>query len=132
MLRNTLLSLMLSGICGIACAAHSVLTINETDFPSTAMINNSHCSSDIPGGSGITEPHSQNSISGWMVGLACMGSPNNQCTAEIYLDRACKGMPIGTVVFDTTNGYISKQMTSTDYNIDVVDGFTFILKKANA
>ena len=129
MLRNTLLTLLVSGISGIACAAHDVLTINETDFASTAFMNNSQCSSNIPGGSGITEAHNKSQISGWMVGLACMGN-SNHCVAEIYLDRDCKGTPIGTVIFDTTSGFISKQMTDPNYNIDVVDGFTFILKKS--
>ena len=128
MIRKTLLALMVSGIGSVACAAHDLTTINNTDFSSTAYINHRSCSSSIPGGDGVTAPHSTKTIAGFLVGLACLGN-SSSCSADIFLDNDCKGTPIATVILDTNSGVKSIQMLSSEYQITSSDPFTFTLAK---
>lgn len=128
MLNKVLGVFLLSSFCGLANAAHDLTTINDTDFYSTAYINHRSCSSSIPGGEGITPPHGKKTVSGFLVGLACMGNSSN-CNADIYLDDDCHGKPIATVILDTSTGVKSIQMLSNDYIISTTDNFTFTLSK---
>jgi hypothetical protein len=76
---------------------------NNTDLPSTSVINGSICSNFLPGNVGITQPHSTNNVPGVTVHSACWANREN-CRAVIYMTPDCSGPVIGTVVISTTSG----------------------------
>jgi hypothetical protein len=67
--------------------AFSLELQNNTDFPSTSKIGTT-CSAMIPGGKGITLPHSHNSIPGFLVKSVC-GFTATTCQAEVYMTNNC-------------------------------------------
>ncbi|MES2217012.1 MAG: hypothetical protein V4501_01235 [Pseudomonadota bacterium] len=94
----------------LAMATATLVIHNNTDYPSTSIINGGICSSFLPAGIGITEPHSTNSVPGVTVHSACWANREN-CSAVIYLTQDCSGASIGTVVLSTTSGVKSISAT---------------------
>jgi hypothetical protein len=76
---------------------------NNTDLPSTSIINGGLCSNILPGGAGITQPHSTNVVPQAIMNAACWVNRDN-CTADIYLTDNCTGDKEGRVVISTTSG----------------------------
>ena len=87
--------------------AQAELTIhNNTFHPSTTMINpqsgHKKCSNTISY-YGITPPHSDNTIPGPIVYVACLGH-QHPCKAAVYMTDDCSGEVVADVTFDLDEG----------------------------
>ncbi len=109
--------------------AGSALTIvNNTNQPSTSVINGGACSSKIPipGLKGVTDPHSTNVIAAPLVGLVC--NHKSPCFADVYMTDNCSNgganPVIATIVLDLNSGIQSVTMKdASSYSISY-SGFT--------
>ena len=90
--------------------------INNTDAPSTSVINGGFCSSFIPNGTGITQPHSTNVVSDRVVKGACWINEKN-CVADVYMTKDCSGPVVAKVTLNTFEGIKSVESSSTAYTI---------------
>jgi len=112
-----LLSLSLTGIPFLA---HAELRINNhSNSDSTAVINNGTCSSSALGAAGITEAHSTNTVSDFIIWYTCRSSPHD-CRADVYMTRDCYASgasKVASVVFDTQIGIKSIDNFSDKYLI---------------
>ena len=82
-------TLVVSGLPVLANAL-SLVTQNDTNFPSTVKITTSIkklCSSQIP--NGVTPPHKSLVTPQSNVNMICMGSPNHHCMANLYASANC-------------------------------------------
>jgi hypothetical protein len=104
--------------------ADNLVIHNNTDFPSTSIINDGVCSNFLPGGVGITQPHSTNTVPSVTVHSACWADREN-CHATIYITTDCTGPAIAKVVLSTKTGVKSIEMLS-NYSI-VANGFEVTL-----
>jgi|SRR3990167_2091461 len=97
---------LIAGLClsvGLLPLAHASLTIdNQTDYYSTAKLNGAACST-ILGDTGITKPHSVNTVSDLNVGIGCIMNKKN-CKAELYMTNNCSGNVVAIIMFDTSKG----------------------------
>ena len=118
----------IAGLClsvGFLPLAHASLTIdNQTDFSSTAILNNATCST-ILGSEGVTKPHDVNTVSDAKVALGCILNRSN-CTAKLYMTDNCKGDVVAVVTFDTGKGI--KSIENKNVNGFVVSGSGFSAK----
>lgn len=113
LLRKTLLAV---GLSCLASFANAGLTItNNTDFPSTAIINNGACST-ILGKEGTTQPHSTNTVGDTTIKLACIAKPSN-CSAVLYMTKDCKGDAAADIIFDTKTGIKDIKNKGTIYKV---------------
>lgn len=115
-----------SGILASSAALANPLTIvNNTSEFSTSVTNNTFCSSRIPGGSGITKPHSTNVVSDFSLRLACTGHLDN-CKSEVYMTDNCTGPKVAEVDFSVYTGIKNVialdpryNMTGTGFNAQI-------------
>ena len=124
-LKRTMLSSALGLLALPALAMADNLVIhNNTDFPSTSIINDGVCSNFLPGGIGITQPHSTNTVPSVTVHSACWADREN-CRATIYITNDCSGPAIAKVVLSTKTGVKSIEMIGS-YSI-IANGFDVTL-----
>src|SRR3990167_1148962 len=101
MIKKCILGLCLS--VGLLPLAHAGLNItNNTDKPSTAVINNGPCSTML-GEHGTTQPHTTNSVPDGIIKLACL-IHTSDCKANLYMSDNCSVSVIANIVFDTKKG----------------------------
>jgi hypothetical protein len=108
--------------------AFSLELQNNTNLPSTSKINGT-CSSMIPGGSGITKPHSHNSISGFLVKSVC-GFTAKTCKAEVYATENCDASgaaKIADMVLDLVHGGITPSNIQPGYTFTSPGAFAVTL-----
>jgi hypothetical protein len=124
-LKRTILSSALGLLAMPALAlANNLVIHNNTDFPSTTVINDGVCSNFLPGGVGITQPHSTNTVPSVTVHSACWADREN-CRATIYITNDCTGPVIAKVVLSTKSGVKSIEMLGS-YSI-IANGFEVTL-----
>jgi hypothetical protein len=109
---GTGLGLLLTPMLALAA---EVTIHNNTDQPSTSIINNGICSSYLPGGIGVTQPHSVNTIPSVTVYSACWADRDN-CKADIYMTSDCSGPLIGKVTLSVSEG-VKDIVVYGDYSI---------------
>ena len=77
---------------------------NNTDLPSTSILNHGACSTSLPGGIGITYPTKGGAphiIPAFSIKVACLTNAGS-CAADIYMTDHC-GAPdqkVATVIFN--------------------------------
>lgn len=103
--------------------ADSLTIVNNTDFYITSTVNGSICSATMPGGYGITPPHSTKSIPSLAVIAACGLSHQHDCKADIHLSNDCSGPAVGSAIFDTSKGILQAGANDAKYRI-TYSGFT--------
>jgi hypothetical protein len=124
MFTKMIKSILVIAGCSLGVSAHASLTINnQTKLDSTAIIEGGMCSKDLPGGGGITKAGTSNTISDFIIGLACWNNPK-ECHAEVYMNDSCTGPHIASVVFNSKTGEIKYTMNSPDgdgYKVETGD-----------
>lgn len=109
---KTLRSLMLTGAFilntwSLSTYASNITVTNNTNFPGTAKLGNSPCSSSrsAAGSRGIIQPHEQNFvISEFAIGYFCLWS---NCDAHVYASTNCSGPEVMTVTVNASDGIVS-------------------------
>jgi hypothetical protein len=97
--------------------AHAELVIdNDTNQPSTSIINSGFCSTTILGDDGITPAKTKKTIPDWQIDLACIGDTDN-CRADVYMTNDCTGDVITSVIFSTSTGIKSVTTPINGYTI---------------
>src|SRR3989338_7449629 len=98
MIKKCILGLCLS--VGLLPLAHAGLNItNNTDKPSTAVINNGPCSTFL-GEHGTTQPHTTNHVPDLVIKFACLKHVSD-CVANLYMSNNCSGSVVATIIFHT-------------------------------
>lgn len=113
----------------VSAFADALTLTNNTNFTITSTINPSSggiCSSSMPGGLGITPPHSTKTIPALAVMAACGISHQHDCQAAIHMTADCTGPAVAIVNFDTSKGIMSVQPIDTNYKITGT-GFTAVV-----
>ncbi len=130
----------LSALLGVlvlpmSALADSLTIVNNTDSYITSTVNpdtkGSICSSTMPGGYGITPPHSAKSIPSLAVMAACGISHQHDCKADIHLSSDCSGAAIGRALFDTSKGILEAGTNDVKYRI-TYSGFTATIDPISA
>ncbi len=130
------LSVVLSALAlPMSALADSLTIVNNTNAYITSTVNpgtsGSLCSSSMPGGYGITPPHSTKSIPSLAVVAACGFSHQHDCKADIHLSNDCSGPAIGRAMFDTSKGILEAGSNDTNYHI-TYSGFTATIDPISA
>lgn len=107
------------GLCLSAAPvfAQALTIVNNSNSPSTSIINNGICSSQL-GSDGVTQPHTTHVVNDKIIALACFANPSN-CKADVYMTNNCSGPLVATAVFDTKNGMKSIKNFSDKYKFTI-------------
>lgn len=100
-----------------AALANDLVIQNNTNYYSSSVINGGMCSSNIPGGSGVTAPHSRNVVKDFIMRTACFQNSSN-CQADVYMTNNCTGQIIATVFYDVNNGIKSITVKDSSYFVN--------------
>jgi len=130
MKKKTVISLILAGLSMVPFYAYAndLIISNNTNFPSTSVINHGLCSTILKE-AGVVKPHEQNHVvPGDKVKWACTIFPSN-CQADVYLTDNCQGPLIASVTFDVNSGIKSTVIKDAKYKV-VGSGFNITLNPA--
>ncbi len=123
-------SLILAGLSMVSFSAQAndLLISNNTDLPSTSVINHGLCSTILKD-AGVVKPHEQNHIvPSDKVKWACTIFPSN-CQADVYLTNNCQGPLIASVTFDVNSGIKGIVVHAANYKV-IGSGFNITLNQA--
>lgn len=113
----------------VSALADALTITNNTNFTVTSTINPASggiCSSSMPGGLGVTPPHTTKTIPALAVMAACGISHQHDCQAAIHMTPDCSGPAVAMVNFDTSKGIMSVQLIDTSYKVSA-SGFTAVV-----
>lgn len=116
MLKKIALMSLIALSLPLTTFATPLTIVNNTAQFSTAVLNGMMCSSRLPGGVGITSPHSTNVVSERILKLACLGHSSN-CQADIYMTNDCSGGKVGSAYLNTATGIYSVAVSDPRYAV---------------
>jgi hypothetical protein len=120
-------TLLATSLVSLPALAQADLTItNKTSHDSASIINGGACSSTFLGDIGVTKAGQKNTISSFMLKIACYGH-TTACRADVFMTRDCSGEKAGTVILDVVNGVVSVT-NAAGYEISA-SGFDITLKQ---
>jgi hypothetical protein len=122
--KSSKLSIIAASVCmlmPVVSSAADLKITNNTDAPSTSVINGGFCSKYMPNGTGVTQPHSTNVVPDKVVKGACWLNERN-CVADVYMTDDCSGPIVAKVSLNAFAGINSVDVLVSNYSI-VGSGF---------